>query len=224
MNRLPCSVRWKCLPPHCLSSTTRSLAWSFRAAKMMQVQVPPGVVGGQIMTVQVGAQLVQVQVPPGLVAGQSFQIKAPEPQVPMMLQVQVPAGVSPGQMIQVQTPNGPLQVQVPEGALPGGMINVQAPGGPAPVAPPAVTQPAAPAATPSAATPIDGAAAEAPAAPGTPILEVQRVLKPRVLAERASRLQRYLMTVPAPLLQKGPALENAIRRCPCAPLGRGSDA
>ena len=177
-----------------------------------------------MMTVQVGAQLVQVQVPPGLVAGQSFQIKAPEPQVPMMLQVQVPAGVSPGQMIQVQTPNGPLQVQVPEGALPGGMINVQAPGGPAPVAPPAVTQPAAPAATPSAANTIDGAAAEAPAAPGTPILEVQRVLKPRVLAERASRLQRYLMTVPAPLLRKGPALENAIRRCPCAPLGRGSDA
>ena len=95
MNRLPCSVRWKCLPPHCLSSTTRSLAWSFRAAKMMQVQVPPGVVGGQIMTVQSGAQLVQVQVPPGLVAGQSFQIKAPEPQVAMM-QVQVPAGVLPG--------------------------------------------------------------------------------------------------------------------------------
>ena len=146
-------------------------------------------------------------------------------------------------MIQVQTPNGPLQVQVPEGALPGGMINVQAPGGPAPVAPPAVTQPAvapravtqpavapravaqpaAPAGTPPAVTPI-GAAAEAPGAPGTPILEVQRVLKPRVLAERASRLQRYLMTVPAPLLQKGPALENAIRRCPCAPLGRGSDA
>ena len=56
----------------------------------MQVQVPPGVVGGQIMTVQSGAQLVQVQVPPGLVAGQSFQIKAPEPQVAMM-QVQVPA-------------------------------------------------------------------------------------------------------------------------------------
>ena len=177
-----------------------------------------------MMTVQVGTQLVQVQVPPGLVAGQSFQIKAPEPQVPMMLQVQVPAGVSPGQMIQVQTPNGPLQVQVPEGALPGGMINVRAPGGPAPVAPPAVTQPAAPAATPSAANTIDGAAAEAPAAPGTPILEVQRVLKPRVLAERASRLQRYLMTVPAPLLRKGPALENAIRRCPCAPRGRGSDA
>jgi len=224
MNRLRDSVRWKCLPPHCLSSTTRSLAWSFRAAKMMQVQVPPGVVGGQIMTVQSGAQLVQVQVPPGLVAGQSFQIKAPEPQVAMM-QVQVPAGVLPGQMIQVQTPNGPLQVQVPEGALPGGMINVQAPGGPAPVAPPAVTQPAAPAPTPPAATPIaDGAAAEASAAPGTPILEVQRVLKPRVLAERASRLQRYLMTVPAPLLRKGPALENAIRRCPCAPLGRGSDA
>ena len=170
-----------------------------------------------------------------------------------MMQVQVPAGVSPGQMIQVQTPNGPLQVQVPEGALPGGMINVQAPGGPAPVAPPAVTQPAvappavtqpavapravaqpavapravaqpaAPAPTPPAATP-DGTAAEASAAPGTPIREVQRVLKPRVLAERASRLQRYLMTVPAPLLRKGPALENAIRRCPCAPLGRGSDA
>ena len=62
---------------------------------MMQVQVPPGVVGGQIMTVQSGAQLVQVQVPPGLVAGQSFQIKAPEPQVAMM-PVQVPAGVLPG--------------------------------------------------------------------------------------------------------------------------------
>ena len=50
------------------------------------------------------------------------------------------------------------------------------------------------------------------------------VLKPRDLAQRAARLQRYLSTVPAPLLQKGPALAQAIRRCPRAPLVRGSDS
>ena len=136
--------------------------WHLDWDKMMQVQVPAGVVGGQIMTVQMGAQLVQVQVPPVLLAGQSFQVKAPEPQVPMMLQVNAPA-----------------------------------------------------------ATPIDRASAEAAAAG---VEKVQRVLKPRALAERASRLQRYLTTVPAPLLRKGPALAHAIRRCPCALLGRGSDS
>ena len=56
------------------------------------------------------------------------------------------------------------------------------------------------------------------------VAEVQRVLKPRDLAQRAARLQCYLSTVPVPLLRKGPALAHAIRRCPRAPLVRGSDS
>ena len=180
--------------------------------------------------------MMQVQVPAGVLPGQMIQVQTPNGP----LQVQVPEGALPGGMINVQAPGGPAPVAPPAVTQPA--VAPRAVTQPA-VAPPAVTQPAvapraitqpavapravaqpaAPAGTPPAATPI-GAAAEAPGAPGTPILEVQRVLKPRVLAERASRLQRYLMTVPAPLLRKGPALENAIRRCPCAPLGRGSDA
>ena len=56
------------------------------------------------------------------------------------------------------------------------------------------------------------------------VAEVHRVLKPRDLAQRAARLQCYLSTVPVPLLRKGPALAHAIRRCPRAPLVRGSDS
>ena len=67
-----------------------------------------------------------------------------------------------------------------------------------------------------------GAAARALTAAG--VAEVQRVLKPCDLAQRAARLQCYLSTVPAPLLRMGPALAHAIRRCPRAPLVRGSDS
>ena len=73
-------------------------------------------------------------------------------------------------------------------------------------------------------TPAAHAAPAARALTAAGVAEVQRVLKPRDLAQRAARLQRYLSTVPAPLLQKGPALAHAIRRCPCAPLVRGSDS
>ena len=177
----------------------------------MQVTVPAGILPGQMMNVQMADQLVQVQVPPGLLAGQSFQIQAPTQPQMLMLEVTVPAGVSPGQMIQVQGPNGPLQVQVPAGVLPGGKINVQVPGGG------------------DAALQRSGLEAQAPmlaAAAGAAagVAKVQRVLQPRDLAQRAARLQRYLTTVPAPLLRKGPALAHAIRRCPRAPLGRSSDA
>ena len=73
-------------------------------------------------------------------------------------------------------------------------------------------------------TPAAHATPAARALTATGVAEVQRVLKPRDLAQRAARLQRYLSTVPAPLLRKGPALAHAIRRCPCAPLVRGSDS
>ena len=73
-------------------------------------------------------------------------------------------------------------------------------------------------------TPAAHATPAARALTAAGVAEVQRVLKPRDLAQRAARLQRYLSTVPAPLLQKGPALAHAIRRCPRAPLVRGSDS
>ena len=73
-------------------------------------------------------------------------------------------------------------------------------------------------------TPAAHATPAARALTATGVAEVQRVLKPRDLAQRAARLQRYLSTVPALLLQKGPALAHAIRRCPRAPLVRGSDS
>ena len=73
-------------------------------------------------------------------------------------------------------------------------------------------------------TPAAHATPAARALTATSVAEVQRVLKPRDLAQRAARLQRYLSTVPAPLLRKGPALAHAIRRCPRAPLVRGSDS
>ena len=73
-------------------------------------------------------------------------------------------------------------------------------------------------------TPAAHATPAARALTAAGVAEVQRVLKPRDLAQRAARLQRYLSTVPAPLLRKGPALAHAIRRCPRAPLVRGSDS
>ena len=73
-------------------------------------------------------------------------------------------------------------------------------------------------------TPAAHATPAARALTATGVAEVQRVLKPRDLAQRAARLQCYLSTVPAPLLRKGPALAHAIRRCPRAPLVRGSDS
>ena len=69
-----------------------------------------------------------------------------------------------------------------------------------------------------------GAAAVKARVAGVALAEVQRVLKPHDLAQRAARLQCYLSTVPVPLLRKGPALAHAIRRCPRAPLVRGSDS
>ena len=73
-------------------------------------------------------------------------------------------------------------------------------------------------------TPAAHATPAARALTAAGVAEVQRVLKPRDLAQRAARLQCYLSTVPAPLLRKGPALAHAIRRCPRAPLVRGSDS
>ena len=73
-------------------------------------------------------------------------------------------------------------------------------------------------------TPAAHATPAARALTATDVAEVQRVLKSRDLAQRAARLQCYLSTVPAPLLRKGPALAHAIRRCPRAPLVRGSDS
>ena len=73
-------------------------------------------------------------------------------------------------------------------------------------------------------TPAAHATPAARALTAAGVAEVQRVLKPRDLAQRAARLQRYLSTVPAPLLRKGPALAHAIRRCPRAPLVRGFDS
>ena len=47
------------------------------AQQQAQVQVPPGVGGGQLMTVQLNGQMLQVQVPPGMGPGDTFAVAAP---------------------------------------------------------------------------------------------------------------------------------------------------
>ena len=55
----------------------------------MQVQVPQGMQGGQMLQVQTPAGLMQVQIPPGLQSGQVFQMQVPMPQQqPVMAQAQ----------------------------------------------------------------------------------------------------------------------------------------
>ena len=44
------------------------------------VQVPPGVAPGGIFHGNIGGQIVAIQVPPGVVAGQTLQIQVPQPQ------------------------------------------------------------------------------------------------------------------------------------------------
>lgn len=52
----------------------------------MSVQVPPGVGGGQPMTVQTHAGLMSVQVPHGLSAGQTFEFEMAQPPQPVLAQ------------------------------------------------------------------------------------------------------------------------------------------
>ena len=47
------------------------------AQQQAQVQVPPGVSGGQLMTVQLNGQMLQVQVPAGAGPGDTFAVAAP---------------------------------------------------------------------------------------------------------------------------------------------------
>ena len=62
-----------------MGSSTGSVAQPVAAVPMMQVQVPAGAGGGQMVAIQTPTGMMQVQVPMGLWPGQMFQIQVPGP-------------------------------------------------------------------------------------------------------------------------------------------------
>ena len=108
----------------------RLFLWSARAAQAasqltMQVDMPPGAVGGHSITI-VGPDRQQYQtlVPPGLMPAQFFVFHVPASAATapptQTMQVTVPSGVAPGQTIATLVPDGKqYTMTVPDGLRPG---------------------------------------------------------------------------------------------------------
>lgn len=107
----------------------RLFLWSARAAQAapqpMQVDMPPGAVGGYSITmVGPDGQQYQTLVPPGLMPAQFFVFHVPASAATapptQTMQVTVPSGVAPGQTIAMLVPDGKhYTMTVPDGLRPG---------------------------------------------------------------------------------------------------------
>ena len=107
----------------------RLFLWSARAAQAapqpMQVDMPPGAVGGYSITmVGPDGQQYQTLVPPGLMPDQFFVFHVPASAATapptQTMQVTVPSGVAPGQTIAMLVPDGKqYTMTVPDGLRPG---------------------------------------------------------------------------------------------------------